>query len=243
MRYFIQSLDETPFRLKQSLQTKQVLQYFLQEGEKTIPELCHFAHVSIPTATKIVLDLVKQGILSETGKRESSGGRRPSVYALNAHTGYIVGVELLLKSFRMSIVNLNHALVYEYETDAFDLAKRDESFNFLVKTVPAIIKKRGIDASKILGVGIGITGRVDRRAGISYSFLHYEKPLVELLVQHWQFPIFIDNDTHLMTLGEQSFGLAQLKPHAIYVNLSRGLGVGLISNGLIHSGNRGLQAN
>jgi predicted NBD/HSP70 family sugar kinase len=239
MRGFIERLADTSVRQKQSLQTRQILQYFLQEGEKTIPELCHFAQVSIPTATKIIQELVEQGILKEVGKRESSGGRRPSVYALNAEMGYIVGVELLLKSFRLSVVNLNQEVIYEYEADNFDISRRDESFSFLVKTVPQIIKNKNFDETKILGIGIGITGRVDRKSGLSYSYLHYEKPLVQLLGQHWRFPVFIENDTRLMTLGEQTFGLARGKAHILYVNLSRGLGLGLISNGTIHDGKSG----
>jgi transcriptional regulator of PTS gene len=239
MRTFIENLDENTIRIKQSLQTKQLLQFFLQKGEKTIPELCEFSGVSIPTATKIVNDLLSEKIIIETGKRESSGGRRPSVFGLNADMGFIIGVELLTKSFRMSIVNLNHEVIFEYETETFDLTQRDQAFDFLVKTVPNIIKKRDIPYTKILGIGIGMAGVIDQQRGISYSYLNYDTPLDILLSKEWDLPVYIDNDAHLMTLGEQTFGLAKDKQNVLYVNLSRGLGVGLISNALIHTGKSG----
>ena len=239
MRAFIEALDSTGIRINQNQQTKKILQFLLQEGGKTIPEIRDFSRLSLPTSTKLVAELLEQNILIESGKRESSGGRPPSLYSLNPEMGYIVGVELLLKSFRMSIINLNHEVIYEYETDSFDISNREESYQFLVTTVPNIIERRGISQDTILGVGIGITGRVDKRQGISHSYLNYEKPLVTLLSEQWNFPVFIDNDTHLMALGEQSFGLAKEEANVLYLNLSRGLGLGFISNGIIHNGKSG----
>ena len=239
MREYIEKLYATSGRNNQHIQTKKILQYLLQEGEKTIPEIKDFSGLSLPTATKLINELVEQGILIESGKRESSGGRPPSLFCLDSSLGYIVGIELLINSFRFSIVNLNHELIYEYETDNFNINNRDEAYNFIAQIVPDLISKKGIPEAKILGVGIGITGRVDAKSGISYSFLNFDIPLAKLLSERWGYSVFIDNDTRLMTLGEQNFGLAREKSNTIYVNLSRGLGIGFISNGHLHSGESG----
>ncbi len=232
-------LDNMGVGAHQNFQTKKIIQYLLKEKDKTIPEIRDFCGLSLPTTTKFVNELLEQKILVESGKKESSGGRPPTLYSLNPDRGYIVGVELLLKSFRMSIINLHHELIYEYETDNFDIAKREEAFDFLVRTIPAMIAKKDIPKEKILGVGIGITGRVDVEKGISYSFLNFDEPLTQLLEKQWEYPVFIDNDTHFMTLGEQTFGLAKAKQNVLYVNLSKGLAIGLISNGQIHKGKSG----
>ena len=239
MRAYIEKLCATSGRNNQHNQTKKILQYLLQEGEKTIPEIKDFSGLSLPTATKLINELVEQGILIESGKRESSGGRPPTLFCIDSSLGYIVGIELLINSFRFSIVNLNHELIYEYETDNFNINNREEAFNFVARTVPDLISKKGITESKILGVGIGITGRVDGKNGISYSFLNFDVPLAKLLSERWGYPVYIDNDTRLMALGEQNFGLAREKLNTIYINLSRGLGIGFISNGHLHSGESG----
>ncbi len=239
MRTFIETLDSSVIRINQNNSIKKILQFLLQEGAKTIPEIKDFSRLSLPTTTKLINDLVEQKLLVEAGKRESSGGRPPTSYGLNAGMGYIIGVELLLKSFRMSIINLSHEVIYEYETDNFDISNREESFQFLVSTVSNIVERRHIDSTKILGIGIGITGRVDTFKGVSYSYLNYEKSLVEKLNKTWNYPVFIDNDTHLMAIGEQRFGLTTEKKNILYINLSRGLGCTLISNGLIYNGEFG----
>lgn len=239
MRAYIESLSAAQGRNSQTQHTKKIIQWILQEGGKTIPEIKDFSGLSLPTTTKLINELVEQGILVESGKRESSGGRPPAVFSLHSSLGYIVGIELLIHSFRFSIVNLNHELIYEYETDNFDLNQREESIQFILRIVPELIQKKEISRDKILGVGLGITGRVNGKKGISHSFLQGPTPIAKVLQDHWGFPVFVDNDTRLMTLGEQNFGLAQEKRHVIYLNISQGLGIGLISNGQLHDGESG----
>lgn len=232
-------IDNLEVGAHQNFQTRKIVQYLLRERERTVPEIRDFCGLSMPTTIKFVNELLEKQILVESGKKESSGGRRPTLYSLNPTQGYIVGVELLLKSFRMSIINLNHEMIYDYETDNFDISRRDDAFDFLVRTVPAIIAQKGIADTKILGVGIGITGRVNTEKGISHSYLNFDEPLTELLQKQWHYPVFIDNDTHFMALGEQAFGLAKGKHNVVYVNLSRGLAIGLMSNGHMHNGHSG----
>ena len=52
-------------------------------------------------------------------------------------------------------------------------------------------------------------------------------------------PVFIENDTHLMALGENYYGLAKDLTNVISVNLSKGLAVSVISNGQLQTGHSG----
>lgn len=239
MRAYIESLSTGQGRNNQALHTKKIIQWVLQEGGKTIPEMKEFSGLSLPTMMKLISELVEQGIFIESGKRESSGGRPPAIFSLHPSLGYIVGIELLIHSFRFSIVNLNHELIYEYETDSFNLNQTEESLRYILRIVPELLQKKGISHDKILGVGVGITGRVNGKKGISHTFLQGAVPLAQVLQEQWGFPVFVDNDTRLMTLGEQNFGLAQEKQNVVYLNISQGLGMGLISNGQLHDGASG----
>jgi predicted NBD/HSP70 family sugar kinase len=239
MRSYIENLDLTNGRSNQNMQIKKILQYLLQEGGKSIPEIRDYSRLSLPTTTKLVNELLEQNLLIEGGKKESSGGRPANLYGLNPEMGYIIGIELLISSFRMSIVNLLHEVIYEYESNDFDINHRDKAFDYIVNTVNKLIAENGFPKDKILGVGIGITGRVNGRKGVSYSYLQYDTPLTKLLSSRWDLPVFIDNDTRLMALGEKMFGFAREKENVIYVNLSQGLGIGFISNGILHNGESG----
>jgi predicted NBD/HSP70 family sugar kinase len=186
-----------------------------------------------------VQELIKRKIFVEGGKRDSSSGRKPSVFNLNPTIGYVIGAELLLNSIRISVLNFNHEVVHEFKSDKFDISQQDAAYRYLVKKIPEIILQAKIPKIKIVGVGIAITGRVNMKSGISYTYLHKFMPLAKLLEKEWGLPVYIDNDTRLMALGEKRYGMAQGKADVIFVNLSQGLGIGIISNGLIHGGHSG----
>ena len=73
----------------------------------------------------------------------------------------------------------------------------------------------------------------------AYTFLHLDIPLTDYFSTIWGIPVFIENDTHLMALGENYYGLAKDLTNVISVNLSKGLAVSVISNGQLQTGHSG----
>jgi predicted NBD/HSP70 family sugar kinase len=236
---FLEKTAEYGTQSKQNMQRRKIIRLLFHHQELSIPELCQFLELSVPTGTKLVEEFETQGLLVRLGKRESSSGRRPITCALNPHAGYVIGIELLLRSFKLSIVNLRREVIHSYESDTFDISDKNAAFSFLLNIVPEIIASQNLPAEKILGAGIGITGRVNHKKGSSYSYLNLEYPLTDYLQAEWGFPVFIENDTHLFAWGENIFGQAHDKENVICVNLSRGLAVSLISNGKLHNGHSG----
>jgi len=232
------SVDHNKFT-KQNTQKRKIIKLLLQYQELSIPELCHFLELSIPTGTKLVDEFEAQSLLVNAGKRESSGGRRPATYVLNPEMGYLISIEILLNSLKINVLNLDRISVYVYESTHFDIKSKNESLVFLSELIPWIISALSLPTDKILGVGIGITGRVNAKKGISYSFLNLDIPLTDYLSNIWGIPVFIENDTHLLALAENYYGLAKDLTNVITVNISKGLAVSVISNGQLQSGHSG----
>ena len=57
-------------------------------------ELCLKTGKSFPLITKLLDELVGEGIVVETGFAPSKGGRRPLTYALNTSVLYVVSVAM-----------------------------------------------------------------------------------------------------------------------------------------------------
>lgn len=226
-------------KLKKSLLLRQAIRFSLLEGEKSITEFCKHMHMSAPTGAKLVRELIAQNVFVESGKRDSSSGRKPTIFSLNPFSGYVVCAELLLNRMLVNILNLNHEVIYEFKSSEFDIVRENETYQYLVEKIPAVIREAKIPISKVIGIGIAIKGMVSMKRGISYTYLSQHAPLRDILEKVWQIPVFIDNDARLMAMGEKRFGLAHGKSNVIYVNLSHGLGLGIISNGLIHGGHSG----
>lgn len=79
---------------KNSLLKKSILSYLAGAEETTIAELSKELNISVPTVTKLVIELRDDGYLTDHGKIETAGGRRPNIYGLSAEAFYFLGVDV-----------------------------------------------------------------------------------------------------------------------------------------------------
>lgn len=212
----------------------------MAEYPLTIPSICKKVKLSVPTGTKLINELIESRVIVEVGKKETDNGRRPSVYKVDPNCAYCIGVVVLLKGLSFSVFNLEMQEVYKCENDNFILENTSECLTEVVAFIKGSIDNSKIDLNKILGVGIGITGRINSQTGNSYNYFNFlENSLTSYLSNQLLVPVYIDNDTHVLGLAEQVFGEAKNIKNAFIVNLSRGLGLAIIANGEIVLGEQG----
>ncbi|MBL4561325.1 MAG: ROK family protein [Labilibaculum sp.] len=210
------------------------------ESPLTIPGICKKVKLSVPTGTKLINELIESRIIVEVGKKETDTGRRPLVYKVDPNYAYCIGVVILLKGLSFSVFNLEMEEVHKCENNDFVLENTTECLVNVVAFIQNAIGKSEIDPNKILGLGIGITGRINSQTGNSYNYFNFlESSLTNYFSGQLSVPVYIDNDTHVLGLAEQVFGEAKNIKNAFVVNLSRGLGLAIIANGEIVSGEQG----
>ncbi len=226
---------------RQLLQKKKIISTINKSNEHvTIPAICKKLKLSVPTGTKLINELIKENIIIKAGKIETDNGRRPITYKVNVNCAYAIGIEILLKHISLSIFNINMEEVFHKENNTFILENTPECLNNTISFIKECINESKIDEKTILGVGIGITGRVNNIIGKSYNYFNFlDDTLKKYIEKEINLPTFIDNDTHVLGLAEQYLGKCKNKQNAIVVNLSRGLGIVIIANGEVVSGEKG----
>ncbi|MGC8874704.1 MAG: ROK family protein, partial [Chloroflexia bacterium] len=104
--------------------------------------------------------------------------------------------------------------------------------------------RAGAPGDSVLGVGIGSPGPVDALAGVIISPPNlpgwYEVPLRALLEERLQLPVRVANDANASALGEWAFGAGRGYRNVAYVTISTGIGGGIIADGRLLLGHRGL---
>jgi glucokinase len=104
--------------------------------------------------------------------------------------------------------------------------------------------RKGLADEDILGVGIGSPGPVDPLAGLIISPPNLpgweEVPLRDILEQRLRLPVRLANDANAAALGEWAFGAGQGRQNMVYVTISTGVGGGVIAEGRLLLGHRGL---
>lgn len=233
-------LKEIEIGTKNALQKKRIITHYIYNGSSTITDLAREMDLSVPTVTKFITEMCEEGYINDYGKLETSGGRHPSLYGLNPESGYFIGVDIKQFAINIGLINFKGDMVELKMNIPYKFENTPEGLETLCKLVSSFIKKLSIDTEKILNININISGRVNPESGYSFSQFNFEeRPLAEILTERIGYKVTIDNDTRAMTYGEYLKGCVKGEKDVIFVNVSWGLGIGIIIDGKIYTGKSG----
>ena len=219
---------------------KRIIKRLTLNGEAIIAELCKETDFSIPTVTKVIGELIEEGIVYETGKMGTSGGRRPSGYGINPNACYYLGVEITRISITMGIQNFDNKFVKLSEKMVYKLENTQESLFSLCEIINEFVDSSEVPRDKIIGACINLVGRINSHKGLSYNYFYFEdKPLSEIIESRINIKTFLENDTRAMAYGEYNCGVVGNEKDVIFVNMGWGVGIGIICNGKLYYGKSG----
>ncbi|HPZ87369.1 MAG TPA: ROK family protein [Flavihumibacter sp.] len=212
--------------------------YFAKQLSST--DLSEKVGKSLPITIKFLNELIREGQVKELGYGASTGGRRPMLYALEAERWYILSVAMDQLYTRVALLNMNNEFVWPASQFSLPLMHNDQSLQQLGDCIEKYLEKDPSVKTKILGVGIGMPGFVDVKKGVNYSFLKTDGgSITTYLEKRLGAPVFIDNDSSLIALAELRFGMARHVKDGMVVNISWGVGLGMIINGELFRGHNG----
>ena len=124
---------------------------------------------------------------------------------------------------------------------SFTLEDSEESYNKLISLIEDFLSGISIPLQKVVNMGISIPGRVNTKTGVSYSFFYDDNhsSFAKRLESQFGISVIIENDTRPATYGEFICGTAQHAENALFVNITWGMGVGIIADKKIYYGKSG----
>lgn len=223
-------------RLRSSL----ILELY-QSGQTSINKMARLFHASIPSATGIVNDLIKEGWIHETGTGPARAGRPPALYGLNAQRYYTMILDINRHDTQLVIFDLANQLIVKRQVDL----KLDDSKMFLdslFHEADEFLQFHSIQRDKLWGIGVSMPGLINAQKGINQTYPRLSLPDISLssrLEEYFGLPVVLINDTRATTIGEHRFGLAKGKEHVLTVNIDWGVGMGILLNGEVFNGSSG----
>ena len=235
-----QLLKEIELGSKNALIKKRIITHYIYNGSSTITDLAKELDLSVPTVTKFISEMCEEGYINDYGKLETSGGRHPSIYGLNPESGYFIGVDIKKFAINIGLINFKGDMLELNMNTPYKFENTQEALERLCDLIKNFIKETEVNKDKIMNICINISGRVNPESGYSFSMFNFsEQPLAEVLAKKIGFPVCIDNDTRAMTYGEYMKGNVTGEKNIIFVNISWGLGIGIIIDGKIYTGKSG----
>lgn len=219
---------------------KSIIKLLVLNGVATIAEISRETDFSIPTVTKIILELIEEGIVFEDGKVGTAGGRRPFQYGINPNACYYLGVEVKRNSINIGIQDFHNNFVKLSENITYTLENTRESLSSLCSIINQFVTDTAIPRGKIIGACINLSGRINSNKGFSYSYFFFEeRPLSEIIESQINIKTFLENDTRAMAYGEYNCGAVQHEKDVLFVNIGWGVGIGIICDGKLYYGKSG----
>lgn len=233
-------LKEIESGTKSALLKKKIIAHYIYNGCSTITELSKELDLSVPTVTKFISEMCDENYINDYGKLETTGGRHPNLYGLNPESGYFIGVDIKRFAVNIGLINFKGDMMDLKMNIPYRFQNSIEGLDTLCKLISNFIKKLSIDKDKILNININVSGRVNPESGYSFSQFNFEeRPLTEVIAEKLGYKVTIDNDTRAMTYGEYLKGVVKGEKNILFVNISWGLGVGIVIDGKIYTGKSG----
>ncbi len=223
-----------------------ILNLIKANGAISRAKLTELSSLAPPTVSEIVAGLRDQGLIIETAAVVSGRrGPRPVLLELNRDGGVAVGIMLRRDGMNLVITNLVADVIHRANEPFSSAAGPDETLELVVQTVRHEVRAAGIAWKKVIGLGVAMTGVIDRATGVcgeSYILGWHDVHVGGILRAALGVPVHVDNDTMTLTVAEQHFGLGQNRDNIVLVTVGRGVGMGAFINGELLRGYRNVGA-
>jgi len=216
-----------------------ILKVIQISGLVSKPDIASMSQVSNVTAHNFITHLEKIGLVVSKGVAKSNGGRKATLYSINQHYGYIIGLNHDRSRMTTGVYDLALNTVYMHRVKA-SLTSSTDAIDNMKKEIKTAIANSGIAKELILGIGITLPGQINHREGVVNSLLNQQEwdntPLQSTMERFFGLPVCVYNDNRASVIASKWQNRISETANAVYVNISSGVGAGVMIGGEIFSG-------
>ncbi|NGP45120.1 ROK family transcriptional regulator [Bacillaceae bacterium SIJ1] len=203
-------------------------------------ELSRLTGLNRSTVSAQINDLMEDQLVLERPSEISSGGRKPILLQMNENAGYTIGIDIDFPYTRVQMTNL---LGKPLKTDHIHTKIEEYDLNIpkIISSIKATVSEYDLKYSPkgLIGIGIGIHGIVNNNHHVVFTpkLNWIDIDLKEKMKQHFNVPIFIDNNANLSVYAEQVYHCPT--PDLFSITMSSGIGLGVLKGNQIDRGYQG----
>ena len=210
-----------------------------RHGTLSRADISRVTGLSRSTISTLVADLHERGFVAERvgddEPRAAAVGRPPVMLRLDPPAGIAVGIDFDHTRVHVAVSDLSRDVLSEAvaELDVDQDAPR--ALGLAAELVAESLDRAGFAAGMVLAIGVALPGPVDparhrlHDSAILEGWMGVD--VAQVLRERLGAPVHIDNDANLGALAEVTLGAARKARTAVYLQLSSGVGAGLIVDG------------
>ncbi|MHC1691579.1 MAG: ROK family transcriptional regulator [Sphaerochaetaceae bacterium] len=214
-----------------------VLNLVAQSEDSSRADVARLLGLNKVSTSEIVDGLIADGLVSETGKRTTAAGRRPTGLILEKDVRAVIAVDVGMKNTSVTLSNL---LGEPLRFERFPTARKpspEEMCATIIRSANKILTHMK-NPAMVMGMAVAINGTVEPATGSVLGVTDWEwenVPLSVALSRHLPFPVLVENNVKAMVLGERWFGHGDTSQSLFYINWGEHIGAAWVSGGRILS--------
>lgn len=198
-------------------------------------QLAQETGLSKATITRILGDLINEGLVEEVRTIESTVGRPHVLLRLVYRTRCAVGVELTATQARITLTDMN-ARPIKQRIRPVHTSNVITILDELAEEIKSLFKDI---TAELVGVGVAVPGVANVQTGVVTLELldgQHEVPLVSMLSERVNLPVIAVNRAHAAAWGERWYEAGDPITDLLYIRLSTIVEAGVILNDRLHTG-------
>src|ERR687896_2241024 len=204
-------------------------------------ELAELTGLSAQSVSNITRRLLDRELITEAGTLVPAGRGKPrTLLRLHAGGHFAIGVHIDPTVTTVALLDLVGDVVASVRTLPASATSPPRLVAAITEAADGLVVSTGVDAGRVLGLGIAAPGPLDPGAGVLL-----EPPLLpewtrvglrELLHEATGYPVVLHKDTAAAALAELWRGSAAALTDFVFLYLGTGLGAGLVIGGELLGG-------
>jgi predicted NBD/HSP70 family sugar kinase len=224
------------------VQTSDVFDLLRDGHPRTRAQLAEAMGLARSTVASRVEVLMRLGLVVPYGGGRSTGGRPPSLFAMNPSARVVAAVDLGATHAVAALTDLSGTVLGETRA-ALEIGEGPEVvLAWVARAVADLLGRAGRPPGDLAAIGIGLPGPVEHSTGrpinppIMPGWDRYDVPAH--VQRTYPVPVLTDNDVNIMALGEQRTHLRDVTD-LIFLKVATGIGAGIISGNQLQRGAQG----
>lgn len=191
--------------------------------------------------TYITRDLIDRGLIREVGVIEPANRYRSIGLAIDREKYRIIGVQISRSCVLVGLFTLDGVSVGER---SFDLSEMDGPSVSMQKICCMIDEfLAGITHEIVAGIGVALPGpflpKESRIVLMSGTSGWSDVDIHGILSERYDIPVVLEHDANCGALAELWFGDVETRRNILFVNVTNGIGAGIICEGSLYRGQIG----
>lgn len=244
MERSLKFLKTASSKLQYKINTSIIFNYIREKEPIPRIKISNDLKISPSAVSRAIDKLIKEEYIIEVGKLKTKGGKRPTLIKINNKKGYVIGVDLGKEKLKIALTDFSGEVIGKYR--GFKISNNKNIPNKIISEIKKILSKQQnneIENNELKAICVGVPATIDIKSGKIISAPLYgnwkDLNFKKILRDEFNIPVYIENDVNLSALGEKHYGQGKKFRDFIFMEISNGIGAGIIIDNHLFRGSSG----